>query len=263
MSSTRESEFVNYYQVLGVKNDATQQEITEAYRALSLKNHPDKNRSAEATEKTKLLNHARDVLLDPSTRKEHDLAIEKKDVSSKARKARKHYGFESSSNFRESQQADHLFDDIFESESATKSKKTRRDDQEFKVGLWRAELRGMHLFIYHPKLQQGGKNNISFYNIHSPKIGLPINFDEALHKKLRTQLMPHITECEQWHYLQDQQCEILLALPGDRKKLDYVLDIIFKLYDIPDEMSRYIKIKLGISSNYECEVITRQGQVSP
>ena len=33
----------NYYDVLGVPKDASEQDIKKAYRKMSLQNHPDKN----------------------------------------------------------------------------------------------------------------------------------------------------------------------------------------------------------------------------
>ena len=47
---------VNYYQILGVDENASHDEIKKAYRGLSLKFHPDKNPSPEATEKYKKIN---------------------------------------------------------------------------------------------------------------------------------------------------------------------------------------------------------------
>ncbi len=64
---------VDYYKVLGVKRDATQEEIRKAYRRLARKYHPDVNpgdKSAE--EKFKQISEANDVLSDPKKRAIYD-----------------------------------------------------------------------------------------------------------------------------------------------------------------------------------------------
>ena len=65
----------DFYKVLGVKKDASADEIRKAYRALARAHHPDKNPdNASAEAKFKEVSEAYDVLSDAKTRKEYDEA---------------------------------------------------------------------------------------------------------------------------------------------------------------------------------------------
>ncbi|XP_051266908.1 dnaJ homolog subfamily B member 6b isoform X1 [Dicentrarchus labrax] len=65
---------VEYYQILGVHKNATQDDIKKAYRKLALKWHPDKNpdNKEEAEKKFKELSEAYEVLSDESKRNIYD-----------------------------------------------------------------------------------------------------------------------------------------------------------------------------------------------
>ena len=65
----------DFYKILGVKKDATADEIKKAYRTLARKHHPDKNPDNAAAEaRFKEVSEAYDVLSDAKTRKEYDEA---------------------------------------------------------------------------------------------------------------------------------------------------------------------------------------------
>ena len=66
-------EFIDYYKVLGLNKNATEEEIKKAYRKLARKHHPDVNPGDKsAKEKFQQINEANEVLSDPSKRAKYD-----------------------------------------------------------------------------------------------------------------------------------------------------------------------------------------------
>lgn len=63
----------NYYEILGVPENADDSQIKKAYRALSLKYHPDRNQDQDTTHKMKEINEAYDILGDSDKRKEYNM----------------------------------------------------------------------------------------------------------------------------------------------------------------------------------------------
>ena len=68
------AETTNYYEVLGVRREASQAEIRNAYRNLAKERHPD-HPTGSATEFSRL-QEANAVLSDPNRRREHDEALD-------------------------------------------------------------------------------------------------------------------------------------------------------------------------------------------
>ena len=65
--------YIDYYKILGIKRDATQEEIKKAYRRLAKKFHPDLNKDdPQAKSRFQEINEANEVLSDPEKRRRYD-----------------------------------------------------------------------------------------------------------------------------------------------------------------------------------------------
>ena len=65
----------NFYDTLGVDNNASESEIKKAYRTLSLKYHPDRNPSEDAKSKFQEIGEAYETLSDDQRRKQYDMEL--------------------------------------------------------------------------------------------------------------------------------------------------------------------------------------------
>lgn len=65
-------QYKDYYEILGVKREATEAEIKAAYRKLARKFHPDVNKTKEAEQKFKDINESYEVLSDKDKRQRYD-----------------------------------------------------------------------------------------------------------------------------------------------------------------------------------------------
>jgi Ca-activated chloride channel homolog len=66
---------LDYYAILGVPRNATEEDIRRAYRESALRLHPDKNEGPEATELFLQINRAYELLSDLSQREKYDLEL--------------------------------------------------------------------------------------------------------------------------------------------------------------------------------------------
>lgn len=96
----------NYYEILGVSESCSQEELKLFYRKAAMKWHPDRNgNSTEAEEHFKIIQKAYDTLSDPYKRKEYDWSISRNKQHNKTNSNPNR-----SSNFNSS-----AFDDAFNS----------------------------------------------------------------------------------------------------------------------------------------------------
>ena len=62
----------DYYEVLGVQRNATEDDIRRAFRKLAFDHHPDRNSDPGSAERFKEINEAYEVLRDPEKRRRYD-----------------------------------------------------------------------------------------------------------------------------------------------------------------------------------------------
>jgi curved DNA-binding protein len=85
--------YIDYYSILGVNRNASDEDIKKAYRKLARKHHPDLNpNDKEAHKKFQQINEANEVLSDPEKRKKYDAYGENWKQAEQYEKARQQAG---------------------------------------------------------------------------------------------------------------------------------------------------------------------------
>src|SRR5205085_7587796 len=112
--------YIDYYKILGINRDATEEDIKKAYRKLARKHHPDLNpNDKEAHIKFQQINEANEVLSDPEKRKKYDAYGENwkhADQFEQARQQQQHSGRQRAQQQEFSAEfGDENFSDFFES----------------------------------------------------------------------------------------------------------------------------------------------------
>ncbi|XP_030630425.1 dnaJ homolog subfamily B member 12b [Chanos chanos] len=77
----------NYYEILGVQKDASEEDLKKAYRKLALKFHPDKNHAPGATEAFKAIGNAYAVLSNTDKRRRYDQFGEERSSAGRSRQS--------------------------------------------------------------------------------------------------------------------------------------------------------------------------------
>lgn len=67
-----EGSFPNYYKILGIDRESSQEEIKAKYRQLAKKLHPDKSKNQETEKKMSEINRAYEILSDKELRQKYD-----------------------------------------------------------------------------------------------------------------------------------------------------------------------------------------------
>lgn len=136
-------EFIDYYKILGVDKNATEEEIKKAYRKLARKFHPDLNpNDKEAERNFKAINEANEVLSNAENRKKYDKYGKDWKHAEEFEKAKQQQQYQSNSQqqYSGSFSDNEDFSDFFESMFGGRTSSARSSNVKFKGQDLNAEL---------------------------------------------------------------------------------------------------------------------------
>lgn len=103
----------DYYEILGVQKDASENDLKKSYRKLALQFHPDKNKAPGADEAFKAIGNAFAVLSDTEKRRQYDLYGPTGPQQSSGRTRSGFYEYDPSHGFEADMTAEEIFNMFF------------------------------------------------------------------------------------------------------------------------------------------------------
>ena len=143
-------EFIDYYKILGVDKNATEDEIKKAYRKLARKLHPDLNpQDKDAHKKFQQINEANEVLSDPAKRKKYDQYgkdWQHADQFEQQRQSQRHSGQAGGQPFGEEYEGDFssFFESLFGGSGHSRPSRFRGQDYNAELKLTLSEIMETH-----------------------------------------------------------------------------------------------------------------------
>ncbi|MBE6302927.1 MAG: J domain-containing protein [Bacteroidales bacterium] len=157
--------FIDYYKILGVEKNATQQEIRKAFRKQAKKYHPDINKDdPHAQEKFQAINEANEVLSDPEKRKKYDeygenwkhaeeYEAQRRNYESQARSSDRFDGYEFG-EFSSGGDFSSFFEELFGNRFSRQKRRQRGQDYQSTLSLTLHDILATHKQV----INVAGKN---------------------------------------------------------------------------------------------------------